>query len=257
VDAVRAQGRRWGVALAAVLALAGPANAQTAALPAPTPDSPWPSRWEWVAAGGAVLGSFLLDAEGRDELYQERPSGVHGLERVGNRFGNPVVSAALVGGAYGAGILLDRPGLARGASRVGMGLIATGLATQVLKSAVGRPRPYLDSADGDELRPVSFSNDYMAWPSGHASTAFSLATGIAMESHNRWIGAAAYGAAGLTAWSRVYDDKHWTSDVVAGAVIGTLVTRATIRWLDARESGGSAPALAIGPDGVALTFAVP
>jgi membrane-associated phospholipid phosphatase len=78
-----------------------------------------------------------------------------------------------------------------------------------------------------------------------------------MESDRAWVGAAAYGLAGVTAWSRVRADRHWTSDVVAGAVIGTLATRSTIRWLEARGADDDPPALMIGPRGATLTIPVP
>ena len=41
-----------------------------------------------------------------------------------------------------------------------------------------------------------------------------------------WVPAAlAYGAATLTGVSRLVDDKHWLTDVVTGAVVGTLVSK--------------------------------
>ncbi|HYO47411.1 MAG TPA: phosphatase PAP2 family protein [Gemmatimonadota bacterium] len=154
-----------------------------------------------------------------------------------------------------------RGGTCNGAAGSGRGLgagcrgfLATGLVTQTLKWVVGRPRPDL-GPDADELRPGSFDNDHQAWPSGHVSTAFSIATSVAMESDRAWVGAVAYGLAGVTAWSRIYADRHWTSDVVAGAVIGTIATRTTIRWLEARQAGGAA--LAVGPGGATLTLPVP
>jgi membrane-associated phospholipid phosphatase len=226
------------------------------AAPAAAQETPWPSTAGWMVAGGAVLGSFLLDQEGRDELYLERSDGAKTLERVGNRLGNPLLASSLIGLGYVAGRASGRPGLAAGSERAAAGLLATGVVTQALKWGVGRPRPDLGT-DGDELRPGSFDNDHQSWPSGHTSTAFSLATSVAMESDRAWVGAVAYGLAGVTAWSRIYADRHWTSDVVAGAVIGTVATRATIRWLEARQAGAVAPALAIGPGGVTLTFSVP
>lgn len=218
--------------------------------------SPWPSTAGWLIAGSAVAGSFLLDDEAREELYLERPDGAGALERVGNRFGNPLIASSLIGLGYVAGHAAGRPALAEGSARAAAGFLATGIVTQTLKWAVGRPRPDL-GPDADELRPGSFDNDHQAWPSGHVSTAFSLATSVAMESDRAWVGAAAYGLAGVTAWSRIHADRHWTSDVVAGAVIGTVATRTTIRWLEARAAGGTAPALAIGPGGATLTLSVP
>jgi membrane-associated phospholipid phosphatase len=238
----------------ALLAPAAPAPAQESA-PAAV-ESTWPSTVGWLIAGSAVAGSFLLDDEVREELYLERPEGVGGLERVGNRFGNPLVASSLIALGYAAGRATDRPGLAESSARAAAGFLATGAITQTLKWAVGRPRPDL-GPDDQELRPMSFDNDYQSWPSGHAATAFSLATSLAMESDRTSVGVVAYGLAGVTAWSRIYDDRHWTSDVVAGAVIGTVATRATIRWIEARQAGDAPPALAIIPGGLVLTLSVP
>jgi len=248
VDALR--NRRALLLGLALLAPATPVAAQ-GTVPA---SSPWPSNAEWLVAGGIVAGSFLLDEEAREELSLERSDGQSGLERVGNRFGNPLVASAAIALGYAAGRVADRPGLTEGATRAAAGFLATGAVTQSLKWVVGRPRPGLGA---DELQPGSLDNDHQAWPSGHASVAFSLATSVAMETEDPWIGAAAYGLAGVTAWSRVYADRHWTSDVVAGAVIGTLATRATIRWLDARQAGGSPPVLSVGPRGATLTLSLP
>ncbi|MGH7606150.1 MAG: phosphatase PAP2 family protein [Gemmatimonadales bacterium] len=229
---------------------------ETAAIAGVAAESPWPSTAGWLIAGSAIAGSFLLDDDAREELYLERSDGVGTLERVGNRFGNPLIASSMIGLGYVAGRAAGRPALAESSTRAAAGFLATGVVTQTLKWAVGRPRPDL-GPDADELRPGSFDNEHQAWPSGHVSTAFSLATSAAMESDRAWVGAVAYGLAGVKAWSRIYADRHWTSDVVAGAVIGTVATRTTIRWLEARQAGAAAPALAIGPGGVTLTFSLP
>ena len=241
---------------AACLALAG----LVAAAPAPAQEATraptWPSTADWLVGGGLVAVSFLVDEEAREELSLERSDELNRLERVGNRFGNPLLIASLIGLGYVGGQAGGSEGLSQGAARAAAGFLATGAITQTLKWAVGRPRPDLGPEE-QGLRPGSFDNDHQAWPSGHAAVAFSLATSVAMETETEWVGAAAYGLAGVTAWSRVYADRHWTSDVVAGAVIGTLATRATIHWLDARQAGSGSPALSVGPSGVALTFPLP
>jgi membrane-associated phospholipid phosphatase len=227
-----------------------------AAAPAAGQESAWPSTAEWLVAGGALTASFLLDGQAREELSLERDGGGGAMERIGNRFGNPLLVSSAIAMGYVAGRVTGQTGLAASAARAAAGLATTGAMTQTLKWAVGRPRPDL-GPDDDDLRPGSFDNDHQAWPSGHAAVAFSLATSVAMESDRPWVGAAAYGLAGVTAWSRVRADRHWTSDVVAGAVIGTLATRGTIRWLEARGADGVAPALRIGPGGATLTIPVP
>jgi membrane-associated phospholipid phosphatase len=224
--------------------------------PAAGQESAWPSTAEWLVAGGTLTASFLLDDEAREELSLERAGDGGAMERIGNRFGNPLLVSSAIALGYAAGRVTGREGLAASSVRAAAGFVTTGAVTQSLKWAVGRPRPDL-GPDDEELRPGSFDNEHQAWPSGHAAVAFSLATSVAMESDRAWVGAAAYGLAGVTAWSRVRADRHWTSDVVAGALIGTLATRSTIRWLEARGAGADPPALMIGPGGATLTIPVP
>lgn len=113
-------------------------------------------------------------------------------------------------------------------------------ATAALKYSIDETRP-----DGE---PRSF-------PSGHASIAFTGAEFIRKEYGWRWA-APAYIAAGFVGWSRVEAKKHYTHDVVAGAVLGVLANHDFWVRRDARgamrlaagtlESGGAlAPGLVL------------
>ena len=57
-------------------------------------------------------------------------------------------------------------------------------------------------------------------PSGHTTMAFALATALADDIHNTWAGVGLYTIASGVAWSRLNDNRHWLSDVAAGAVVG-------------------------------------
>jgi len=105
--------------------------------------------------------------------------------------------------------------------------IFTGMITSAFKFLIGRNRPYAGNGPF-HFNPFTFDNEKLSMPSGHSSTAFSLASVIA-GNYNKWVDAGAYTLAGLTALSRVYHDKHWLSDVFLGAVIGTAVGRAVVK----------------------------
>jgi len=97
-------------------------------------------------------------------------------------------------------------------------LLAGGI-TQGGKIVVGRLRP------GSET-------DHSSFPSGHTETAFVAAEFLHQEykAQSVWISVGGYATATLVGVSRVYHNKHWVSDVVTGAGIGILSTKA-VYWV--------------------------
>lgn len=66
-----------------------------------------------------------------------------------------------------------------------------------------------------------------SFPSGHTTTAFAAAEFLRMEYKDvsPWYGIAGYTVAAATGALRLYNNKHWVSDVVAGAGFGILSTK--------------------------------
>jgi len=81
---------------------------------------------------------------------------------------------------------------------------------QPIKHITKKPRP-------DTGEPTSF-------PSGHTTQAFAGATIFSDEfaQHNTWLAVGAYTSAAAVGVLRVLNDRHWISDVVAGAGFGIL-----------------------------------
>ena len=87
-------------------------------------------------------------------------------------------------------------------------------------------------------------------PSGHSAVAFAFATSLADDIHRPWATVGLYGMATAVAWSRVNDNRHWFSDVAAGALVGiTSAKLASGRW---RIFGIRAPSIIAGPRGAGL-----
>lgn len=148
------------------------------------------------------------------------------LSTVGNRMGDwqhslpYVAGGALAGGAALGGL----EGAGRGASLLA-GVLAGSMASEALNRLVGRGRPIWGNGPWS-FRPFS---GHASFPSGHTAYAFSIAAGLDAITDS-WVPAAAgYGLAGVTAYSRLYDDKHWVSDVVVGAVLSSAVSGAATR----------------------------
>lgn len=99
----------------------------------------------------------------------------------------------------------------------------------------------------------------LAWPSGHTSEAFLAATIVNREFRYRspWYGVAAYGIAGTVGLFRMLNNKHWLSDVVAGAGIGILsanLTYITHKWRWGRPGTCFAPMFINGRPGVVFAY---
>lgn len=71
-----------------------------------------------------------------------------------------------------------------------------------------------------------------SFPSGHTATAFMGAELLRREYRNvsPWIGVAGYAVAAGTGFFRMYNNRHWLTDVIAGAGIGILSVQAAY-WL--------------------------
>ena len=76
-----------------------------------------------------------------------------------------------------------------------------------------------------QLRPDSSA--YSSFPSGHTAEAFASAEFMRLEYRDisPWYGILGYGMAICTGYLRMYNNKHWLSDVVAGAGIGIASTK--------------------------------
>ena len=76
-----------------------------------------------------------------------------------------------------------------------------------------------------EIRPDS--SNYASFPSGHTTEAFASAELMRMEfgKTQPWLGVIGYAIAVTTGYLRMYNNKHWVSDVIAGAGIGIASTR--------------------------------
>lgn len=203
----------------------------------------------WIAAGFAAL-AFVTYPNDRHLAVQSQRAGLQenmGLRRSAAVFRTLGEPGALIGGAtaWAVGRLADRPQLAATGLRVTESIIVARVLTTAAKVVIGRARP----ATTNDRDPHDFRwwhgtrSDYTSMPSGHTSAAFAAASALAGEwprfapGSARYAVPALYAGATLVGLSRMYHDRHWGSDVVAGAALGTLVGRVVGRW--GREHDGN------------------
>jgi membrane-associated phospholipid phosphatase len=107
-----------------------------------------------------------------------------------------------------------------------------------IKLLAGRQRPFVDTKN-----PYSFQlwrgfqgDKFRSFPSGHTITAFAFASTVTREAQfwhpgSAWyVGTVFYGGASLVGLSRIYNNQHWASDVMAGAALGTLVGIKVVKY---------------------------
>lgn len=116
-----------------------------------------------------------------------------------------------------------------------------------LKKITAVPRP-------DSGQPTSF-------PSGHTAEAFAAATFMAKEYGDQsiWYPIGAYTIATGIGAMRVLNNRHWVSDVLAGAGIGILATEVAYRthqykWTKKKRNAIIAPAYNNGAAGLYMRF---
>ncbi|HET7233821.1 MAG TPA: phosphatase PAP2 family protein [Longimicrobium sp.] len=233
--------RRTFALLAIGLSAARPAGAQT---------HRHDERLLWAGAGAAFVGAVLLD---RSIAAQIPEGGGHRWEWASDRLnygGRPQLAAIALGATWAGGKLAGSARTSRAAEHIGVALLASGMANGTLKFGVGRERPSFTD-DPYRFSPFNRKDHWQSFPSGHATVAFSLAASISEEARRPWVTAATYGTAALVGWSRVYEDRHWASDVVGGALVGIVTSRHAIHRLHSRhaapDSAAAAPSVTFAP----------
>jgi membrane-associated phospholipid phosphatase len=146
-------------------------------------------------------------------LHAARTRG-HGplAERAVRAFSRTGEHAALWLALGTAGALVDRPRRDRWTRATARVAGAYALNT-ALKLVVRRRRPQVDGLPALIATPTQLS-----FPSAHASSSFAAARGFAPL-----VGDGLYPLAAAMAASRVYLGVHYPSDILAGALLGTLV----------------------------------
>ncbi len=100
------------------------------------------------------------------------------------------------------------------------GVLSSSIFTSTVKFLTKRERP-----SGEVSNPWNSS-----FPSGHTTGAFAFATVMSFRHKNLRI--PLYIWASLVGFSRIYLDKHWTTDVIAGALVGITFGYITLNFKD-------------------------
>jgi hypothetical protein len=190
-----------------------------------------PFRWdgkEWMIAGVSIASLAIVGTQDEriDQAVSSRKtSRSESFAKAVTPFGQEYAIAFTVA-TLGTGLVFKNAEIRdTGRDALEAELIAAGIVTPVLKKVFGRERP-IEGSDGDEYQ--AFASGDNSFPSGHATMAFALASVLSARSKGWIVPVISYSLAGSVAFARVHDRAHFASDVMAGALIGTLVGRSVV-----------------------------
>ena len=110
--------------------------------------------------------------------------------------------------------------------------LSSGLISQVFKNLIYSPRPRIYF----ETHHILFQLDRFAnsgiglnsFPSGHTTSAFAMATVLALFCSNKYLSLLFLAGAIVVGYTRIYLAEHFLVDVIAGALIGIVFGTLTI-----------------------------
>ena len=223
---------------------------------------PWPvrsARTSWLVATAICVallaGLAIFDAQ-ISHFGRSLPASVvtvfAWITRLGESDYIVIPSLVMLIAVAGLALVLRRPAVKRALWQMsgvwafvlaGVGLPS--LFTTLVKRLIGRSRPELiDTVGPFDFRTMSWLDwAYQSFPSGHATTAFALCFTVSflLPRSFPWMLALAV----LIALSRIVVGAHYPTDVIGGAVVGTLgaylVRNAFVAlgWVFRRQPDGS------------------
>lgn len=165
-----------------------------------------------VILGAAYGGSLAIQEAGPDDTVEDHYKPGHhtfsrGWRNAADAYGNPGTHFAIAGAWYLLGQQLQDEKTYDVSRTLASALIINGLTTMV-----GQAASYDRAPNGE----------WGTFPSGHTSSSFCIAS-VMHRAYGHAVGVPLYGLATLVAWERVDDRNHYFSDVVMGAVLGTVI----------------------------------
>jgi membrane-associated phospholipid phosphatase len=177
-----------------------------------------------LAVTGAVGLTYVFDANIRDKVQGLKGRSLDKATDIGSAIGNPFAHLGVAAAVYGGGIMAESRKWQETGEMLGEAALLADASGFLLKEAIGRGRPFV-AGDKGSFRLFQNKTDYDSMPSLHTASSFAMASILAATSEGFTAKLLYYSAAAFVGFSRIYQDKHWASDVVLGAALGELCGR--------------------------------
>jgi membrane-associated phospholipid phosphatase len=201
-----------------------------------------PTKWDggdWLrigVMGGATFLAMQVDQPVRDAVLKDRRY-YYSVPIEGARMYGELYSPFVFFGGFAIHYLLtDNVSSRKIAYEIGQASLYGGAIVLAMKSIIGRARPH-DNEGRATYHPFTLiGDDYHSLPGGHSATTFIISTVLSRNVHPTWLKVLVYVPAVITAFSRIYQDWHWTSDDLLGAAIGYFVADWVVDLHERNES---------------------
>jgi membrane-associated phospholipid phosphatase len=188
----------------------------------------------WIVPVG-IAASAVLDPEAREWVLHGHTRSLDRFARSVNPLGTSQRLVPAMAITYVGALLTHRESLAIGTLNTAAGYVAADLLESALKPLVGRERPHVEG-NSHRFHPFTANGDWHSFPSAHVAHIASIAAAVSAQTHWAPISVLSDVLVTLVGLDRVYEDQHWTSDVTATIVLSSVVSGATVRWLESRRS---------------------
>jgi membrane-associated phospholipid phosphatase len=189
-----------------------------------------PTKWDggdWLrigVMGGATFLTMQVDQPIRDAVLRDNRRYFYSVPIEGARMYGELYSPFVFFGGFAIHYLLtDNISSRKIAYEIGQASLYAGAVTLILKTAIGRARPYMNEGKSSYHPFSSLLDKYHSLPGGHTTTAFVISTVLSRNVEPTWLKVLVYLPAVITPISRVYQDQHWVSDNVLGGAIGFFI----------------------------------
>lgn len=191
-----------------------------------------PIHWDkkdWLVFSGFAVTTGALIAWGDQSIY-DFSNTLHttsldklsnAIEPIGNTYAYIVMGGTLLGG------IIKKDNYATETAAIAFeSFLFSSIVNRTVKTLAGRARPnYYNDTNAHQWYGPLIENpikNHVSFFSGHTTVTFSIASVYAYRYNDiKWIPYLAYGLATIGGLQRIYDNRHWASDVLTGAVFGT------------------------------------
>jgi len=175
--------------------------------------------------------SFFLDKKintlSNDKKFRSKYT--DNIFKLDNYYGNIGSAFIIIGGTFLASNIFNDTKTQKISFMLLESVLFSNVITQTLKITIGRERPQYTDNNLNFYGPNIGNEKYQSIPSGHATTAFAISTILANSTDNNYLKILFYSPAFISSFSRIFNNKHWFSDVIFGGLIGYYSAQKVLR----------------------------